>query len=175
MKRLFIMRHAKAEPDALSKRDIDRALNDRGRRAADEIGQYFREQAYACGTVQCSAAARTRETFGRLQPYVGDMVPVQFREELYLAEASAMLAIVRLLDDKIPSAMFVGHNPGVAELALSLSAAPKDLRQEKRHRRMREKFSTGSLAVIDFEVQHWGDVLPGQGTLTDFVRPRDLD
>ena len=175
MKRLFIMRHAKAEPDALSKRDIDRALNDRGRRAADEMGQYFREHEYTCGTVQCSAAVRTRETFGRIQPYVGDKVPVQFREELYLAEASAMLAIVRTLDDKIPSAMFVAHNPGVAELAQSLSAAPKDLKQEKLHRRMREKYSTGSLAVIDFEVQRWRDVRPGQGTLTDFVRPRDLD
>lgn len=159
----------------MSGRDIDRALNDRGRRAADEMGQYFREQDYTCGIVECSAAVRTRETYGRLQPYVGDKVPVQYREELYLAEPSAMLAIARSLDDKIPSAMFVAHNPGVAELSLSLASAPQDLRQEKLHRRMREKFSTCALAVIDFDVQRWREIKPGQGALFDFVRPRDLD
>jgi phosphohistidine phosphatase len=44
----------------------------------------------------------------------------------------------------------------------------------KRYQMMSDKFPTGSLAVIDFDVARWSDVGPGEGELELFVRPKDL-
>jgi phosphohistidine phosphatase len=70
--------------------------------------------------------------------------------------------------------MVVGHNPGLEELALMMSMAPLSIEEEARHRRMREKFATTSLAVLGFDAAHWKDVRPGSGLVEDFMRPRDL-
>jgi phosphohistidine phosphatase len=40
---------------------------------------------------------------------------------------------------------------------------------------MDEKFPTCALAVIDFQIEKWRDVVPGLGELDAFVRPKDLD
>lgn len=38
-----------------------------------------------------------------------------------------------------------------------------------------EKYPTATLAQITFDVDRWADVVRGGGTLTRFIRPRDLD
>jgi phosphohistidine phosphatase SixA len=80
---------------------------------------------------------------------------------------------LRWLDAGIKAVMFIGHNPGIAQFAAELSA-PEDGPQEKLHRRMRDKFSTGALAVIGMRAKSWRDVRSGRGALTDFTRPKDL-
>ena len=39
---------------------------------------------------------------------------------------------------------------------------------------LEEKFPTAALAVLDFDIERWRDIQPGEGELVDFVRPRDL-
>ena len=96
------------------------------------------------------------------------------RDDLYLAEAPDMLDMVRSLDDKVSSVMLIGHNPGMAELALLMVGPPLSIEAEARHKRLREKFSTCSLAVIGFDVPTWRDLRAGRGVLEEFMRPRDL-
>jgi phosphohistidine phosphatase len=38
-----------------------------------------------------------------------------------------------------------------------------------------EKYPTATLAELTFEVDAWGRLAEGAGTLTRFIRPRDLD
>jgi phosphohistidine phosphatase len=99
---------------------------------------------------------------------------VTFEDGLYLAEARSILERVRRLDDAAGSALVIGHNPGLEQLANGLCASPKTVDEEKSHRRMREKFSTCALAAIEFPVKAWRDVKMGAGVLKDFTRPRDL-
>ena len=175
MKRVFILRHAKAEPGSLSTPDRDRALHERGREAAAKMGTYIRQKNYRADAIKCSAAQRTRETCAIIRPFIGDTVPVEFREDLYLAEAEDMLKQICTLDDDIGSVLIVAHNPGVAELALLLADAPRDLAREALHRNMREKFSTCSFVVLEFDVALWAEISEGQGMLVDYKRPRDLN
>jgi hypothetical protein len=56
-----------------------------------------------------------------------------------------------------------------------MSHSPRNVREEDRHKRMRAKFSTGSLAVIDLDIDLWQDARKQKGVLADFMRPRDLD
>jgi phosphohistidine phosphatase len=173
MKTLYILRHAKSDQGDGSIRDHDRPLNGRGREAAPKMGAYLKAKGYKPDVVLCSTARRTVETCDLVRPSLGDMT-VAFEEGLYLAEARTILDRVRRLDDALRTAMVIGHNPGLEQLANALSASPKAEDEERRHRRMREKFSTCALAVIQFPVKTWREIKQGGGTLNDFMRPRDL-
>lgn len=174
MKRLFILRHAKTEPGSVSRADRDRRLLEKGRDAASRMGAYIRDRAYRAESIKCSTAQRTRETCSIVRPFIGASAPIEFREDLYLAEAEDMLSRIQEFDDGLGAVLIVGHNPGVADLALMLSAPPHDAASEALHRNMRAKFSTCSFVVLDFDVSAWCEVSDGSGLLVDYKRPRDL-
>lgn len=66
--------------------------------------------------------------------------------------------------------MVIGHNPGMAMLAMHLAGQgdPKMLKL------MAKKFPTAALAVIQFPIERWSLLKAGQGALEAFVRPKDL-
>lgn len=174
MKKLVVLRHAKTEPGGGATRDIDRVLLERGRRDAAAMARYFKAQGHGCDAVLCSNAARTRETLSIFQPIACAGAPVEVRSDLYLAEASEMLALLRELEDDVNSVLIVCHNPGAAELVQMMCLPPRNDGEEDRHKRMRAKFSTCSLAVIDLDIDLWQDARKQKGVLADFMRPRDL-
>jgi phosphohistidine phosphatase len=173
MKTLYILRHAKSDQGDGSIDDHDRPVNARGRDAAPRMGTYLKAKGYKPALILCSTARRTVETCNLVRPALGDMT-VTFEEGLYLAEARTILDRVRRLDDAIGSVMVIAHNPGLEQLSQSLSASPRSAEEEGRHRRMREKFSTCALAVIQFPARTWREIKLGSGVLIDFMRPRDL-
>ena len=62
-----------------------------------------------------------------------------------------------------PTVMMLGHNPGISELAALL---PARLPLDPDFRR----YPTGATLVVDFQVDSWSQVEPGQGSVMDFVR-----
>ena len=174
MKRLFLLRHAKASPEKAGLQDDRRALIERGRTDAVRIGSFLRDEVYAPGLVLCSTAVRTRQTLDLVLPELEVAPRVRHLDELYLAKASAILALVRQTPDDEASLMVVGHNPGLEDCARELVRQPSDRKLRKRYEAMVEKFPTSSLAVIDFDVAAWGDVAAKTGELEVFVRPKDL-
>jgi phosphohistidine phosphatase len=174
VKTVYLLRHAKSDWGNAGIKDHDRPLNERGREAAPKIGAYVKSKRYKPDTILCSTARRTIETFDLVKTAAGAASPVKFEETLYLAELRHLIDRLRWLDDRFKSAMFIGHNPGMEQLANALPRPPASAAEEKLHRRMREKFSTCALAVIKLPVEVWREVKPGIGTLVDFVRPRDL-
>jgi phosphohistidine phosphatase len=173
MKMLYILRHAKSDQGDGSIRDHDRPLNARGREAAPRMGAYLKAKHAKPDLILCSTARRTVETCDLVRPSLGDVM-VAYERGLYLAEDAALIERLRRVGDDIGSVMMIGHNPGLEALANGLSASPKSEVEEKMHRRMREKFSTCALAVIQFDGKSWREIKPGAGVLVDFMRPRDL-
>ena len=173
MKTIYILRHAKSDRGDLTLKDHDRPLNERGREAAPRMAAYIKGKRYRPDIVLCSTARRTVQTYDLIKDVLED-VPAKFEESLYLAEQRHLLERLRWLEDDLKSAMIIGHNPGLEQLANALSASPKDAESEKLHRRMREKFSTCALAVIKVPVKTWREVKAGAGKLADFMRPKEL-
>jgi phosphohistidine phosphatase len=66
--------------------------------------------------------------------------------------------------------MIVGHNPGLHALAQQLAGTGDKDDLEV----LTEKFPTGALAVIAFDVSAWPDVMPGGGRLALFMSPKRL-
>jgi len=170
MKTLYLLRHAKAEPGGKSLSDRDRPLSARGRDACLAMGAYIKARAYAPSLVLSSPSLRTRETSERMLLSADIQAPERCIDKLYLATADEILHYVRLVSDKLPSVMVVGHNPGMHHVSLVL-AVP----QRTSLRMMLElKYPTGTLAVLRFACDHWQDVAPGEGELVDFITPQSL-
>jgi phosphohistidine phosphatase len=172
MKRLFLLRHAKAQPADGSTEDYDRTLLLSGMQDAAAMARYLRKGDYKPDLILCSAAARTAQTAELvLQELEGE---VEYRDNLYLAEAPKLLAAVRGAPARIASLMLVGHNPGLEHLATLLAREPVRRKERARHEALEEKFPTSALAILDFDVGRWRDVEKNAGKLVDFVRPKDL-
>lgn len=167
MKILTLLRHAKSDWEDPSQRDFDRPLNARGREAAAAMGGELHRLGLAFDRIAASPSRRTTETMERLAETYGSL-PLVYDERVYLASVPTLLRIVHEADDAHDRLMIVGHNPGMERLTLSLA------REGALRDRVTTKFPTGALAEISFDVASWGEVDEGAGTLTRFIRPREL-
>jgi len=119
--------------------------------------------------VLCSSSLRTRETLAAILPALGDALEVRIERALYGAGAARLLERLRRVPDGASSAMLIGHNPGIQDLALGLATTGPALAA------LREKFPTGALATVEIEVERWRDLADGTATATVLVTPRSLD
>ncbi|HET7924652.1 MAG TPA: histidine phosphatase family protein [Rhodanobacteraceae bacterium] len=124
MKRLLLLRHAKAEPATEPLVDIDRPLADRGERDARRIGERLRQQRQRPELILASPAARalrTAELVAHTLDYPRDAIALDRR--LYLAEPTAIVEIIAAQNGAIETLLVVGHNPGLTELVHHLLPA----------------------------------------------------
>lgn len=170
MKILTLLRHAKSTWDDPVARDFDRPLNPRGRRAARTVGREMRAQGLVFDAIIASPARRVIETIEEVAQACPLTSPV-YDQRLYLASTAALLEIIHETDGNVERLLLAGHNPGLENLALLLTGSDDaELRKE-----LELKYPTGTLAEIQFAIERWSDVEEGKGSLTRFVRPRDLD
>jgi phosphohistidine phosphatase len=166
-KRLFLLRHAKSSWDDPGLADRERPLAPRGRRAAKAMGDHLRRKRIAPAVVLCSPARRAQETLERIAPSLGDDATVLIEPELYSASAGDLLERLRRLPDTTGSALLVGHNPAVQDLALTLAGGGP------RRAAMERKYPTAGLATLTFEAS-WSELDAGMADLVDFVTPKRL-
>jgi phosphohistidine phosphatase len=174
MKRLLLLRHAKAVAGGSKSGDHGRALTDRGRSDAAKIGIAMQHKRYLPGLVLCSTSERTVETWRHVGAELDLVPPVEFLDELYLASAKTIANSVRAVREPAEAVLVIGHNPGLEECARALVGKPRSDAERKHLEAIAEKFPTSALAVIAFEVQDWSAVAAGGGVLSDFLRPKDL-
>ena len=169
MKTLYVLRHAKSDWGDSALRDFDRPLNGRGWSAAKAMGAEMRERGISPDLVLVSPSARTIETLARVEEGFGEKFEAVEERSIYLAETETLVELVRGAPADTDRLMIVGHNPGMHELVLVLAEGPRDLRDEAAN-----KFPTGALAEISFDVREWAAVAPGTGRIRTFLKPRDL-
>ncbi|NJM81996.1 MAG: histidine phosphatase family protein [Tabrizicola sp.] len=165
MKRLILTRHAKSSWDDPLTPDHDRPLNDRGKAAAADLGQWLASRGYVPDEVLCSDALRTRKTFSGIAPALPGTPVLELKPALYHAGPDVMLAVLRHAAGE--TVMMIGHNPGIAELAARLVAHPPKNPEFAR-------YPTGATLVADFNVESWAAVDFGMGVVDDFIVPREI-
>ena len=172
MKTLTLLRHAKSGWDDPVARDFDRPLNARGIRAAQTIGRHLRAVQARFDHVVSSPAVRCIDTLDGVSEGYGLTLHPNWDRRIYLASCVTLLDVVHDQPDPADRLLLCGHNPGLEDLVLLLvpASAGEALRDD-----VEEKFPTGSVAELHFDMAHWRDIAAGNGHLASFVRPRDLD
>lgn len=167
---LSLLRHAKSSWKNPALADIDRPLATRGENDAPLMGRAMAEHGIDPELVLCSGARRTRDTLDLLLPELRVEPKVVYDDALYHASPETMLQMLHAVHPGMDRVMLVGHNPEIQAFALDLvGAGPKHFRD-----RLRAKYPTAGLAVINFAAGLWKSVDVNSGTLNLFLVPRDL-
>lgn len=158
MKTLFLLRHAKSENLTPGLSDLDRKLNESGRKQAQTLGSFLKQQNLRPDLVLCSTAARARETT-EIVLGSAELAPrVDYDQAIYESGPTVLLQLISKIDNSANTALMVGHNPGMEEFVRLLTEGE-------------EHMSTCTLAEINFDIDEWNKVLAGKGTLVQIVRP----
>ena len=167
---LSLLRHAKSSWSNPTLPDRERPLDTRGVTDAPLMGKAIAERGIDPELVLCSSARRTRDTLELVLPELRVEPKVVYVDALYHASPEEMLEMLRGIQPGANRVMLVGHNPEIQAFALDLvGAGPKHFRN-----RLRTKYPTAGLAVINFVSGLWKSVSVNSGMLNLFLSPKDL-
>ena len=174
---LMLMRHAKSDWSSYTA-DIDRPLNDRGRRDAIRMGVYLNQKKLVPDRMVVSAAQRTRETADLLLNNLSLAEKnIVIDKELYLADRETLCDIIELYADAKQHAdakqrlrqrlLILAHNPGMDDLVSYLASTRPSLSTSG-------KLMT-TCAVARFHMDSPKTIKkPGLGELKNLIRPKEI-
>ena len=167
---LTLLRHAKSSWSNPALPDRERPLATRGVTDAPLMGKAMAERGIDPELVLCSSARRTRDTLDLVLPELRVEPKIVYVDALYHASPEEMLEMLHGIQPGANRVMLVGHNPEIQAFALDLvGSGPKHFRD-----RLRTKYPTAGLAVINFVSGLWKSVSVNSGTLNLFLSPREL-
>jgi len=170
MRRLFLIRHAKAEP-AVGRVDYERRLTGRGRDDANRVAKALAARRILPDILIHSGAARAKETAEIFAAAWRGKVELKEQAWLYDASLATLLDHARALGDAHKHVGLVGHNPGLGELATALTGSGA----EPEVRRLAAKYPTGAVAVLDFAFQRWEEVERNSAMLALYLTPAEVE
>lgn len=156
---LVVCRHAKA---AAGDDDFDRPLEPRGERDAAAAGRWLAGHVPGIERALCSPALRARRTWELVGAELADAesgkVETVRDDRIYEATAGELIAVLGELPDSVGTAVLIGHNPGLEDLASVLTGKPCQLK-------------TAAIAVLTGPGA-WSAAEPGWAQLYDTAKPR---
>ena len=160
MKRLYLIRHAKSSWNSPELSDHDRPLNERGNADAPEMAERLALQPLANPHVLISSAKRTQETWQHIAAATGiEEKNTTVLEQLYLAPAQVMMQCIANLPDDCETAIVIGHNPGISELAGYTGADVVTM-------------VTAQVVGLEVHVEQWSHLSAGTGDIVYFDYPK---
>ena len=161
MKTLYIVRHAKSSWNFPELGDIDRPLNERGKRSAPEMGLRLANKGIKPNLLISSPAKRARSTakkIAKMIQYPKDRIIIE--DKFYHGMEEDVIQVIRSTPNNNNGLMIFGHNPGFTELANSLSEANI------------YNIPTCGIVAISFNTDHWKDIGTTSGKLIFFDYPK---
>jgi phosphohistidine phosphatase len=160
LKRITLLRHAKAESGEATTPDRERQLNERGRHDVPVMGKALRRLGVRPSLVLTSPAKRALETallICRELDYPREFL--QREHDLYLATAGEIIKVIARQDNSFNDILVCGHNPGLTDLANHLAGSGID------------NVPTCGLVIIEAPIRDWQDL--EHGRLIAFDTPKN--
>jgi phosphohistidine phosphatase len=164
MKRLTLIRHAKADWGDASQADVDRTLNERGHAEAPLIGERMNNCQLKPQIILCSPATRATETVIAIARTIDmPLSHILLEKDIYNASMSDLLEIVRNVDNDFEHIALLGHNPSLVNLSNYLS-----------NKAINDMPTCGVLS-LEFTTNSWDGLTPQSGTPVYFDYPDRLE
>ena len=161
MRSIIIFRHGKSDWGAIYDRDHDSPLCKRGVKASKKMGQYLNTIHQVPEIVVSSSAIRTKNT-AKLAIEHGNWSSKFFIEtKIYGGTSETLLSIIHSTEDKYGSICLGGHEPTCSSF-ISLCTYHS------------QRFTTASMANINFKTNSWGVIKFGGGILEWIKSPKEI-
>jgi phosphohistidine phosphatase len=161
MKTLLVIRHAKSSWDNAEISDIDRPLNERGKRDAPAMAQRLIKAGVSIDRFVSSPAKRARQTaehfvhaFGKKEKEIV-LIP-----DLYHASPPNFKKVVGDLDDADETVAIFSHNPGITAFVNLLTEVRLD------------NMPTCAVFAVKGGAKHWADFLAAERQFWFFDYPK---
>jgi len=156
------MRHAKTESAEIFRSDFVRNLTPNGNSQATKQGKFLSLLPFEPQQILVSPSNRTIQTLEGLLPETQwENASVHVQDNLYHCNVSNLLKIINTTDNEINNLMLIGHNFGMLDLVQHFS------------KEYIEKFSTGSMAMFEFDVHNWAEIEPENANQIYIKSPLD--
>jgi len=166
-RQLYVLRHGKSSWKT-GKPDILRPLKKRGRAAAKQVGSWLRQQRLRPDLVVSSPAERAKATALETCRAMGTKLKkIRWDERVYDASVEQLLGVLAGCPRKAKRVLLVGHNPGLEDLVLFLTASQVSIPADGK------LLATATLAILDLP-DDWRSLSPGCGALLSVARPGEL-
>ena len=157
MKKLLLVRHAKAEKET-SVKDIDRPLKYIGIQDAAFMADKLKDDSQIPQIIITSPALRTKTTAEIFADHL--LLPnPQINKAIYEASPLTLLRVINQLPAQYDFVALVGHNPGIAEILYYLTGEAREVH-------------TSTIAIIDFDTDNWAAVGGDTGKLVYYSWPK---
>ncbi len=157
---LTLLRHAKSSWKNQALADIERPLNNRGRRAADAMAARLVAHGVTFTHILASPARRSRETIMRmLLALPARNATITFDHAFYIFEAQGLIDALRRLDDNMLDVLIVGHNPALEDAINFLTG------------KRIQGFPTAACAQLAIALPNWATLHEACAELVWLLRP----
>ena len=161
------LRHGKSDWSAGSD-DFHRPLKDRGKRGAQRMGVWLRQQGLMPDLVVSSPAERALVTAEKcLKAMGGSAREIRSDARIYEAGLSPLLDVLAECPGDARRVMLVGHNPGLEDLLIHLADGELELPEDGK------LLPTATLARLRMPGE-WKQLKSGSGRLLSITRPVQL-
>ena len=168
MKReLLLLRHGKSDWSTGSD-DFRRPLKGRGKRDAEHMGAWLRQQGLVPDRVVSSPAKRTLVTARKcLKSMGGNAKKIHRDARIYEAGLAPLLDVLAACPGDARRVLLVGHNPGLEDLLIHLADGDLELPEDGK------LLPTATLARLRMPAE-WEQLKAGAGRLISIIRPAEL-
>ncbi|OFW84051.1 MAG: hypothetical protein A2018_02770 [Alphaproteobacteria bacterium GWF2_58_20] len=167
MKKLFLLRHARAGSAPSGKSDLDRPLTEEGEKAAHHLGKKLAHKDLLPDMALFSTARRAEFTWTNLVQGAKTPLPAEGSDWLYHATPHDIITHLRHLPDTFDSIMIIGHNPTLHSLA-------HDLAKSSDHAsKLAGSFPPGTLAIFRFSISSWQEISKDRASLEHIFFPEE--
>jgi len=162
MKTLYLIRHAKSSRDDFSLKDIDRPLNERGKKNAPFMGKILADSGLKPDVMISGPAKRAFSTAKKIAKELGYAKEfIVIEPSIYEAGIKELLHLVNSLKNEWKTVVLFGHNPGFTDFCNYLTGANL------------VNIPTCGVVKIEFDTRDWKMVSGDTGRLVWFDSPKN--
>lgn len=164
MKKIVLVRHAKAIDRSEEPDDFNRSLVKKGQKQSKLISTKLLEKKLIQSPLllissPANRALETAEFFAETISFPKDNI--QKEDFLYdYFSLEQLLSCIHKIDDKYSDVLFFGHNPAFSDMAFKLLQS------------FYESMPKGAAVGISFEIKAWNQVEPKKGELAFYEYPK---
>ncbi len=160
MKTLYLIRHAKSSWKHPGLSDIERPLNNRGKRDAPLMGEKIKLREILPELIVTSPAIRARITAKNIALEIGfPEEEILVNDNIYDSSSTELINVIHDFDNKYNSIMMFGHNPGFTMINNYLTDHYID------------NIPTCGVVGIQFSTS-WKSIQSGSGKTLFFIYPK---
>ncbi len=164
-RQLLLLRHGKSSWNT-DVTDFYRPLKNRGKEAAQQIGDWLHNEMLVPDLILSSSATRAIATANEVANMTG-VTEITEVDDIYQSTVEGLLRILSNIPEQHNRTLIVGHNPGLEGLLLYLTTVSEQYYQEGK------LLPTGTIAVLNMP-NNWNQLEQECAQLVDLVRGRVL-